>query len=98
MINWVNRIFAIRFRYLLITKIEIPFVSASQIFMIYAFPCCAQISERLHQPFDSPFFIDIFIVLDLIFNQFIDHLHAKQFHRCLVICEDIISFLIFCKI
>ena len=62
---------------------------------------CQQIlvrSERLDQSFDSLLFIDIFIVLDFILDQLIDHLHAKQLHRRLVICEDIISFLIFCKI
>lgn len=60
--------------------------------------CFFQSSERLDQSFDSLLFIDIFIVLDFILDQLIDHLHAKQLHRRLVICEDIISFLILCKI
>lgn len=42
----------------------------------------------------APYFSSSQIVWTII----IDHLHAKQFHRRLVICEDIISFLIFCKI
>ena len=39
--------------------------------------CFFQSSERLDQSFDSLLFIDIFIVLDFILDQLIDHLHAK---------------------
>ena len=46
--------------------------------------CFFQSSERLDQSFDSLLFIDIFIVLDFILDQLIDHLHAKQLHRRLV--------------
>ena len=57
-----------------------------------------ELRETSISPFDSLLFIDIFIVLDFILDQLIGSPACQAAPLALVICEDIISFLIFCKI